>query len=128
MRIDDVSAIVVDEAIAIHRRVGPGLYETVYETILAARLESRGLKAARQLPVPLVVDGHVFDAAFRVDILVEDSLVVEIKAVEQLGKAHSRQLLTYLRILQQPVGLLLNFSCATMKEGIKRVVNDHRPD
>jgi GxxExxY protein len=128
MRIDDISAVVVDEAIAIHRRLGPGLYETVYETMLAGRLEARGLKVARQLPVPLLVDGHVFDAAFRVDILVEDRLVVEIKAVEQLGKAHSRQLLTYLRILQQPVGLLLNFSCATMKEHIKRIVNDHRPE
>jgi GxxExxY protein len=128
MRIDDISAIVVDEAIAVHRRLGPGLYETVYEAVLAGQLEARALKVARQLPVPLIFDGHIFDAAFRVDLLVEDRLVVEIKAVEHLGKAHSRQLLTYLRILQQPVGLLLNFSCATMKERTKRVVNDHRPE
>lgn len=128
MQIDEISAIVVDEAISVHRQLGPGLFESVYETLLAGRLEARGLKVARQFPVPLMVDGHVFDAAFRVDILVGDRLVVEIKAVEQLGKAHARQLLTYLRILKQPVGLLLNFSCATMKEGIKRIVNDHRPE
>lgn len=128
MQIDEVSAIVVGEAIAIHRRMGPGLFETVYETMLSSKLEAKGLKVARQVPVPLLVDGHSFDAAFRIDILVEDRLVVEIKAVEQLEKAHSKQLLTYLRILEQPVGLLLNFSGATMKEGIKRVVNDYRPE
>lgn len=128
MRIDEISSIVIDECISIHRRMGPGLFETVYETLLASRLEARGLKTARQVPVPLLVDGHAFDAAFRVDILVDDRLVLEIKAVEQLGKAHSRQLLTYLRILEQPVGLLLNFSGATMKEGIKRIVNDYNPE
>lgn len=128
MRIDDISAAVVDEAIAIHRELGPGLFETVYETILAGRLESRGLKAERQVAVPLLFDGKAFDAAFRVDILVEDRLVLEIKSVEQLSKAHAKQLLTYLRIMKQPVGLLLNFSGETMKEGIRRMVNDYRPD
>lgn len=128
MRIDEISAIVVDEAIGIHRELGPGLFETVYETILAGRLEARGLKVARQVPVPLEYDGKFFDAAFKIDILVEGSLVLEIKAVEQLGKAHARQLLTYLRLLKQPVGLLLNFSGATMKEGIRRMVNDYKPE
>ncbi len=128
MHIDDISAIVVDEAIAIHRELGPGLFEIVYESILAGRLDARGLKVARQVPVPLVFDGQSFEAAFRIDVLVEDRLVLEIKAVEQLGKAHAKQLLTYLRILKQPVGLLLNFSGATMKEGIRRMVNDHKPE
>lgn len=128
MQIDELSAIVVGESIAIHRRLGPGLFETVYETMLAGRLEAQGLKVARQVPVPLLVDGHRFDAAFRVDILVDDRLVLEIKAVDQLGKAHTKQLLTYLRILKQPVGLLLNFSGATMKEGIKRIVNNYDPE
>ena len=128
MQIDEISAIVVGEAIAIHRRLGPGLFETVYESMLAGRLEARGLKVARQVPVPLMIDGHQFDAAFRVDIFVDDRLVLEIKAVEQLGKAHAKQLLTYLRILQLPVGLLLNFSGATMKEGIKRIVNNYDPE
>ena len=128
MRIDEISAIVIDECIAIHRELGPGLFEIVYEAILAGRLEARGLKVTRQVPVPLVFDGQSFEAAFRIDILVEDKLVLEIKAVEQLGKSHAKQLLTYLRILKRPVGLLLNFSGATMKEGIRRMVNDHKPE
>jgi GxxExxY protein len=127
-RIDEISAIAVDEAIGIHRALGPGLFETVYETILAGRLEARGLKVARQVPVPLEFDGQFFDVAFKIDILVEGSLVLEIKAVEQLSKAHARQLLTYLRLLKQPVGLLLNFSGATMKEGIRRMVNDYKAE
>jgi iron complex transport system substrate-binding protein len=126
VEIDEISGIVVDECIAIHRGLGPGLFEAVYETILAGRLEARGLKVQRQFPVPLTFDNKIFETAFRVDILVDSRLVLEIKAVEQLTKAHARQLLTYLRILQQPVGLLLNFSGATMKEGIRRMVNDHK--
>ncbi len=128
MRIDDVSAMVVDECIAIHRELGPGLFEIVYETVLAGRLERRGLHVARQVPVPLQFDGHAFETAFRIDILVEGRLVLEIKSVEKLSKAHARQLLTYLRILKQPVGLLLNFSEATMKDGIRRMVNGHKPE
>lgn len=127
MQIDDLSGIVIEEAIGVHRLLGPGLLESVYETVLAGHLEARGLKVGRQKSVPLTVGQHQFDVAFRVDIMVDDQLVVEIKAVEQLSKTHARQLLTYLRILQQPVGLLLNFSGMTMKEGIKRVVNDYRP-
>jgi iron complex transport system substrate-binding protein len=125
--IDDISAAVVDEAIGVHRELGPGLFESVYETVLAGRLEKRSLKVARQVPVPITFDGHNFDAAFRIDILVEDRLILEIKAVEQLSKVHARQLLTYLRLMKQPVGLLLNFSGATMKEGIRRLVNDYKP-
>ncbi len=125
MRSDDISGIVIDEAIGIHRELGPGLFESVYETVLAGRLVARGLKVARQVPVPIVFDGHLFEVAFKVDILVEDSLILEIKAVETLSKAHAKQLITYLRLLRQPVGLLLNFSGATMKEGIRRIVNNH---
>lgn len=128
MRIDDLSAVAVDEAIAVHRLLGPGLLESVYETVLARRIAERGLQVERQHIVPLTIGKDHFDAAFRVDILVEGRLVLEIKAAEHISNAHSRQLLTYLRILRQPVGLLLNFSGATMKEGIKRIVNDHRPE
>jgi len=123
--IDEISGIVIDEAIALHRNLGPGLFETVYEAVLAGRLEARGLEVARQFPVSLEYEGHSFDIAFRIDLLVDQRLVVEIKSVEQLSKAHAKQLLTYLRLLDQPVGLLLNFSSATMKEGIRRMVNDH---
>jgi GxxExxY protein len=126
--IDELSGMVVDTAIGVHRELGPGLFETVYEIVLAGRLEALGLEIARQVPVPLTVDGQFFEVAFKIDILVEDRLILEIKAVEQLSKAHARQLLTYLRLLKQPVGLLLNFSGETMKEGIRRMVNDHRPE
>ena len=128
MRIDDISAIVVDECIAIHRELGPGLFESVYETVLAGRLKARGLMVVRQVPIPLIFDGQSFEAAFKIDILVENRLILEIKSVEKLSKAHARQMLTYLRIFKQPVGLLLNFSEATMKEGIRRMVNDYKPD
>ena len=127
MEIDHLTAIVVDECVAIHRQLGPGLFESVYETVLAARLEKRGLQIARQVPVGVEFDGYSFDAAFRIDILVEERLILEIKAVETLSKAHAKQLLTYLRLYKQPVGLLLNFSQATMKDGIRRMVNDYRP-
>lgn len=127
METDELTAIVIDECIAIHRELGPGLFESIYETVLAGRLERRGLQIARQVPVPLEFDGYAFEAAFRIDILVEQRLILEIKAVETLSKAHAKQLLTYLRLFKQPVGLLLNFSQATMKEGIRRMVNDYRP-
>lgn len=127
-RIDELSGVVVDEAIRLHREIGPGLRESVYEVVLAGRLEGRGLAVSRQVAVPLIIDDHCFDAAFRIDILVEGSLILEIKAVETLSKAHAKQLLTYLRLFKQPVGLLLNFSEALMKDGIRRVVNDYRPD
>ena len=126
MHIDEVSTVVVDEAIAIHRELGAGLYEIVYESILAGRLEARGLRVACQYPVPLVFDGQSFEAAFRIDLFVEDSLILEIKAVETLSKAHAWQLLTYFNLMKQPVGLFSNFSGATMKEGIRRMVNDHK--
>lgn len=125
MEIDEISGIVVDECIAIHRELGPGLFENVYEAVLAGRLEKRGLSVARQMPVPVEFDGQLFDPAFRVDILVEDRLILEIKAVERLTQTHIRQLLTYLRLLKQPVELLLNFSHATMKDGIRRVANGY---
>ncbi len=125
MEIDELSGIVVDECVSLHRELGPGLFENVYEAVLAGRLERRGLKAARQVPVPVEIDGQLFDPAFRIDILVEERLVLEIKAVERLSQMHVRQLLTYLRLIKQPVGLLLNFSHGTMKDGIRRVANDH---
>lgn len=128
MQHGDISGIVIDEAIAIHRALGSGLFESVYETVLAGRIEARGLRVQRQVPVPIVFDGHVFEAAFKVDILVERTLVLEIKAVEALSKVHAKQVITYLRLMKQPVGLLLNFSCVTMAEGIRRIVNNHLTD
>ena len=125
--IDELSSVVLEEAIGIHREFGPGLFESVYESVLAGRLRRRGLKVDRQLQVKAVFDGEVYDPAFKIDLLVDDRLVIEIKAVEAVNQTHAKQLLTYLRLLKQPVGLLLNFSAATMKDGIRRVVNDYRP-
>ena len=126
--IDELSSTVLEEAIAIHREFGPGLFESVYESVLAGRLRRRGLKVERQVQVKAVFDGETYDPAFKVDMLVEERLVIEIKAIEVLSKTHAKQLLTYLRLLKQPVGLLLNFSGETMKEGIRRVVNDYKPE
>ena len=126
--IDELSASVIAEAISIHKEFGPGLFETVYESVLAGRLRRRGLKVERQVQVKAVFDGETYDPAFKIDILVDDRLVLEIKTVEHLSKAHAKQILTYLRLLKQPVGLLLNFSEETMKDGIRRAVNDYRPE
>lgn len=126
--LDAISFDVVGEAIRIHRELGPGLLESVYEAVLAALLTRLGCQVSRQVPVPIEFEGLSIDAAFRVDILVEGRLIIEIKSVETLGKMHAKQLLTYLRLMKQPLGLLLNFSSMTMQEGIRRLVNDHRPD
>jgi iron complex transport system substrate-binding protein len=126
--IDELSAIVIAEAIAIHREFGPGLFESVYESVLAGRLRKRGLKVDRQIQVKAVFDGETYDPAFKIDILVEERLVLEIKAVEKMSKAHAKQVLTYLRLIRQPVGLLLNFSEETMKDGIRRIVNEYKPE
>lgn len=125
--IEELTSAVLEEAILIHREFGPGLFESVYESVLTGRLRQRGLKVERQVQVKAVFDGEAYDPAFKIDMLVDERLVIEVKAVERLGKVHMKQLLTYLRLLKQPVGLLLNFSEATMKDGIRRVVNDYKP-
>ncbi|GHC86825.1 GxxExxY protein [Novosphingobium pokkalii] len=125
--IDSISGDVVDAAMRIHKELGPGLLESVYEIVLAAALERRGYKVDRQRPVDIEFDGMRFPAAFRADLIIEDRLIVEIKSVEKLSAAHAKQVLTYLRLMKLPVGLLLNFSGETMKEGIRRLVNNHGP-
>jgi iron complex transport system substrate-binding protein len=118
---------VVDAALRLHRRVGPGLLETVYEALLARVLERQGLRVARQRTVAFEIDGIHFRDGVRVDLLVEDRIVVELKSVERLVPVHTKQVLTYLRVLNLPVGLLINFGGATLKEGLRRVVNDYSP-
>jgi iron complex transport system substrate-binding protein len=125
--IDQITGDVLDAAIRLHKELGPGLLESVYETLLAASLARAGYQVARQHPVDIEFDGIRFPAAFRIDILVEDTLLIEIKSVDRLHAAHAKQLLTYLRLTKQPVGLLINFSGATLKEGFRRLVNDYRP-
>jgi iron complex transport system substrate-binding protein len=123
---DCISAEVIDASIGIHRDLGPGLLESVYELVLMGELLRRGLHVERQVPVSITYNAVRHENAFRVDLLVERSLVIEIKSVERLSNAHLKQVLTYLRLMNQPVGLLLNFAGATMKEGIRRVVNQYR--
>ncbi len=124
--VEEISEIAVDHGLRIHRELGPGLLESVYETVLAASLTRAGLKVERQRPVSITFEDMEFANAFRIDLLVEDQLVLEIKSVETSSKVHHKQLLTYLRLMNQPVGLLMNFGCATFKEGLSRVVNNHK--
>jgi GxxExxY protein len=126
MNVEETSAVIVDAGFQLHKDLGPGLLESVYEVVLARILEQRGLKVERQKVVAFEYQGVHFDEGLRVDLLVDDSLIVEIKSVESLAPVHSKQLLTYLRLLNHPVGLLINFGAATFKEGIKRVVNNHQ--
>ena len=125
--IDQISGDVLDTALRLHRELGPGLLESVYETILAGQLARMGYRIARQHPIDIEFDGLRFEAAFRIDILVEGRLLIEIKSVDQLHASHAKQLLTYLRLTKQPVGLLINFGGATLKEGFRRLVNDYTP-
>lgn len=125
--IEQISGDVVDVALRLHRDLGPGLLESVYETILASKLAAMGYRVARQLPIDIEFENLRFEAAFRIDLLVEGRLLVEIKSVERLSAAHGKQLLTYLRLTKQPVGLLINFGGATLKEGLRRIVNDYSP-
>jgi len=122
---DELSRVVVDECIRIHRELGPGLLESVYEAVLAAALARRGLLIERQVPVDIRYDGLVLAAAFRIDLLLDGELILEIKSVEALTNLHAKQLLTYLRLTDRSLGMLLNFSGETMKEGIRRVANNH---
>ncbi len=124
--IEELSAIVVDTVYHLHVELGPGLLESVYEAVLARSLEKRGLRVERQKPVAFDFDGMHFDEGLRVDLLVEGGLVVELKSVESLAPVHAKQLLTYLRLMKLPVGLLINFGAPTFKEGVKRVVNHHQ--
>lgn len=125
MNVEQVASVVVDAAYHLHRNLGPGLLESVYETVLARMLERRGLTVERQKVVVFEFDGMRFDDGLRIDLLVEGCLVVELKSVETLAPVHSKQLLTYLRLMKLPVGLLINFGAATFKDGVKRIVNGH---
>lgn len=123
--IDQVSGDVLDVALRLHRDLGPGLMESVYEALLAGRLMKMGYAVERQRPVSIDFDGMRFEGAFKIDLLVDQRLVVEIKSIERLLPVHAKQLLTYLRLTRQPVGLLINFGGDTLKEGVRRLVNNH---
>jgi GxxExxY protein len=121
--VEELSAIVVDCGYRLHVEAGPGLLETVYEVVLARMLSEQGLAVKRQVPVPIKLMGFTFEEGFRADLIVEDRLLIELKSVENLLPVHSKQVLTYLRLLKLPLGLLINFSAPTFKDGCKRIVN-----
>jgi GxxExxY protein len=120
---NDLAKIVVDAAYKVHTTLGPGLLESVYETVLAHELTSRGLRVQRQMPISIEYDGLRFDEAFRADLLVNDLLIVELKSIEATQPVHKKQLLTYLRLSHRKLGLLINFGAPLIKDGITRIVN-----
>jgi len=123
MLINEISGHIVDAAIKVHSALGPGLLESAYEACLRHELSKRGLKVTSQVLLPVEYDGVRIDAGFRIDLLVEDAVIVELKAVEKMATIHTAQLLTYLRLSGKKLGLLMNFNVARMKDGIKRIAN-----
>lgn len=124
--IERPATTVIDCGYHLHLEVGPGLLESVYEAVLAKRLYDLGMTVQRQKAVSMQIDGIVFDDAFRADLLVNDPLLIELKSIEKLSSLHTKQVLTYLRCLDLPLGLLMNFGAEYYKDGVKRVVNNHR--
>jgi len=120
---NEIAKIVVDTTFQIHKKLGPGLLESVYEIVLADALKKRGLKVERQMPVAIVFEGIKFDEGFRADLIVEDKVIVELKSVEKVMPVHKKQLLTYLRLADKRLGLLINFGAELIRDGISRVVN-----
>ena len=121
---NEIGRLVVDTAISLHRELGPGLLETVYEVVLVRELERRGLRAERQVPVAIEYNGIRFDEGFRADIIVEGKVILELKSVERVSNTHKKQLLTYLKLSGTRLGYLLNFGEGLMKDGITRIVNN----
>jgi len=122
-RSDRLSKVVVESAIEVHKFLGPGLLESAYETALSRELQIRGVSVVRQTVLPLIYKGEVLDTAYRLDLLVEHLVIVEIKSIERLQRIHEAQLLNYLKLSNLWLGLLLNFNAPLMKNGIKRLVN-----
>jgi GxxExxY protein len=120
---NEISKVILDSAIALHRELGPGLLESVYEVVLTHELQLRGLRVSRQVPIQIRYKGMIFDEAFRADLVVEEKVIVELKSVEQVSEAHKKQVQTYLRLTGCKLGFLLNFGEALLKRGITRVVN-----
>jgi iron complex transport system substrate-binding protein len=123
MSVNDITGVIVDVALQIHKDLGPGLLESVYEAVLAKKLEQQKLKVERQKVLQFEYEGIVFDEGFRMDLLVEGQVIVELKSVEQLVSVHKKQLLTYVKLARKPAGLLLNFGAALLKDGICRIIN-----
>lgn len=125
--LEELSAEIVDAALKLHKGLGPGLFESVYEAVLERDLRRRGLKVERQKSLSFEYDGMEFADTLRIDLLVDQRIIVEIKSVERLLPVHPKQVLTYLRLLDLSMGFLINFGAPTLKEGLHRIVNGHVP-
>ena len=123
MKENEIATAVVDAAFKIHTTLGPGLLESVYEAVLAFELKRRGLQVARQVGLPVNYEGVKLELGFRIDLIVNNKLIIEVKSVESLAPVHKKQLLTYLRLTDLRLGLLINFNVERIKDGIQRVVN-----
>lgn len=124
MNENDISKIIVDCCFKVHTQLGPGLLESVYEEVLAYELMKRGLNVERQKAIPVLYDQIKMELGFRADLIVENKVIIELKSVDTLAPVHSKQLLTYLRLSNLKLGLLVNFNEALIKDGIKRIVNN----
>lgn len=120
---NEIATIIVDAAFKIHKTLGPGLLESVYEAALKYELQKRGLKVLQQLRIPVAYEGFDLGIGFRADLVVNDKVVIEIKSIEALGAVHSKQLATYLRLMDMRLGVLINFNVDLIRNGIRRVVN-----
>jgi GxxExxY protein len=123
--IEALATQVIDCGFHLHKDLGPGLLESAYVQLMAAELARRGIAVSRQVAMPLTYKGVVVDNAFKIDLLVERTLIVELKSIERLAPVHGKQVLTYLRLMGLPLGLLMNFGQATFKEGLRRMANDY---
>ena len=122
---NEIGKIVVNCSVTLHKELGPGLLESVYEAVLAKMLEEKELHVARQVPIPITYHGIEFDEGFRADIIVGNKVVLELKSVETTAKVHKKQVLTYLRLTKMKLGYLLNFGECLMKDGIARIINGY---
>ena len=120
---NEIAAIIVDAALKIHRTLGPGLLESVYQATLSHELQKRGLRVAQQVALPVYYDSVKLNLGFRVDVLVADKVIIEIKSVESLAPVHRKQVETYLRLMDLRLALLINFNVELIRDGIQRVVN-----
>jgi GxxExxY protein len=123
-RINSITGRIIGAAIEVHRTLGPGLLESAYEACLAFELRKLGLRVEEQRPVPVVYKDVKLDCGYRLDLLVDDAVIVEVKAIDQLAPIHDAQLLSYLRLTGKHVGLLINFHVPILKDGLKRIVNE----
>jgi GxxExxY protein len=123
MKENEISGLAVDLCVRIHKKYGPGLFESVYEEILCYGLMKTGVSFQRQHPIPLVHETIKLEAGFRADLIIEKKVIIELKAIELIGEVHFKQVLTYLKLTNPKLGLLINFNVALMKDGIHRIVN-----